>query len=205
MLVWIDFTCPFCYIATKRLFSVLEDNNLDPKLEIKSFLINPNLKGKQDYINNLMVKYNISRDSAKNLTDNVVKLALEDNIELNFEKINEVNTKNAHKLIKFFEKDKGYRALILKIFEEYFIGYKNINSIEVLDNILKDLNMDTTKVKDIVDKIDDAEIEKDIYQASTFKISNTPTILLRNGKKYVGSRNYDEYLNIIKEDIELEG
>ena len=43
-----------------------------------------------------------------------------------------------------------------------------------------------------------------MYQASTFKVNSTPTIVLRNGKKYVGSRSNKSYLEIIEEDKSLE-
>lgn len=204
MLMWIDFTCPFSFISIKRIFSLIEENNLELNLELKAFLMNPNIKGRQNYLENLKTKYNISEKSAKDLTYNVEKLAGEENLNLDFAKLNEVNTKNAHKIVKYFEKDEKYKDLIIKIFEEYFLNHKNINSIAVLEDILENLNLDSKKVKYIVEEVDDKEIEKDMYQASTFKIENTPTILLHNGKKYIGSRTKEEFLNIINYNLKME-
>ena len=89
MFIWIDFTCPFCYIAMKRLIPLVKDSNLNIDLEIKSFLLNPDLKRKEDYIKNLSTKYNIPYLKAENMTLEVINLAREDNI--NFTKSKFIN------------------------------------------------------------------------------------------------------------------
>lgn len=205
MLLWIDFTCPFCYIGMKRLFSVIEDNNLNPKLEIQSFLLNPDLKGKQDYIKSLSEKYNVSYEKATDMVLGVVNLALEDDIKLDFNDLRLVSSTNAHILAKYYENDEKYYDLIIKIFEKYFMEKKNINNINILEEIVSELGLSEVNIKEIL--VDDKfinEINADMYQASTFKVSSTPTIVLRNGKKYVGSRSSESYLKILDEDKGLE-
>lgn len=205
MLLWIDFTCPFCYIGMKRLFSVIEENNLNPKLEIQSFLLNPDLKGKQDYIKTLSEKYNVPYETGRDMVRGVENLALEDNIKLDFEDLRAVSSTNAHILAKYYENNEKYYDLIIKIFEKYFLEKKNISNINVLEEIVNELKINEIPIKEILEdgKFID-EINADMYQASTFKVNSTPTIVLRNGKKYVGSRSNKSYLEIIEEDKSLE-
>lgn len=205
MLLWIDFTCPFCYIGMKRLFSVIEENNLNPKLEIQSFLLNPDLKGKQDYIKTLSEKYNVPYETGRDMVRGVENLALEDDIKLDFVDLRAVNSTNAHILAKYYENNEKYYDLIIKIFEKYFLEKKNISNINVLEEIVDELKILEIPIKEILEdsKFID-EINGDMYQASTFKVNSTPTIVLRNGKKYVGSRSNKSYLDIIEEDKSLE-
>lgn len=204
MLIWIDFTCPFSYLGIKKLFSIVEENNLNLNLEIKSYLLNPKLKGKQDYIKNLSEKYNIPYNKAENMAYEATKMALEDDIELDFKNLRMVNSANAHKLIKHFENNEKYHDLIIKIFEKYFLEQRNISNINVLEEILAELNIDNSSVKEIIENNKYLEeINKDMYQASTFKINGTPTILLRNGKKFIGSRTKEQYIDIIEQSLEM--
>ncbi|WP_099203549.1 DsbA family oxidoreductase [Miniphocaeibacter massiliensis] len=205
MLIWIDFTCPFCYVGMNRLLPLLKETNAKFDVEIKSFLLNPNTKGVHDYIKSLSEKYNVSYDKAENMTYGAVNLALEDDIKLDFKKLREVNTVNAHKLIKHFSQSEKLHDLVLKIYETYFLGYKNINNLNILEDILKELELDSSNLKEILEdsKYLD-EINKDMYQASTFKITSVPSIVLENGKKYIGSRSKSDYLKIIMEAIQVE-
>ncbi|QQK07379.1 DsbA family oxidoreductase [Miniphocaeibacter halophilus] len=204
MLIWIDFTCPFSYLGIKKLFSIIEENNYNLNLEIKSFLLNPDLKGKQDYIKSLSEKYNIPYSKAENMAYGATKMASEDNIKLDFKNLRMVSSTNAHKLIKHFENNEKYHSLIIKIFEKYFLEQKNISNINVLEDILAELNIDNSSVKEITENNKYLEeINKDMYQASTFKINSTPTILLRNGKKFIGSRTKEQYIDIIKQSLEM--
>ncbi|HHX69862.1 MAG: DsbA family protein [Miniphocaeibacter sp.] len=204
MLIWIDFTCPFSYLGIKKLFSIIKDNNYNIDLEIKSLLLNPQLKGKQDYIKSLSEKYNIPYSKAENMAYGATKMALEDNIKLDFKNLRMVSSTNAHKLIKYFENNEIYYDLIVSIFEKYFLEQKNISNINVLEEILTELNLSNFSVKDIIENNKYLEeINKDMYQASTFKINSTPTILLRNGKKFIGSRTEEQYIDIIKQSLEM--
>ena len=205
MIVWSDFTCPFCYIGMNRLLPLLKETNLDLEVEIKSFLLNPNAKGGTDYIKGLSEKYNVSYDKAVNMTYGVVNLALEDDIELDFTKLKEVNTINPHKVVKHFADSEKLHDLIITIFEKYFLEYKNIGNLNVLEDILNELELDSSNLKEILEdeKYMD-EINKDIYQASTFKVSSIPTTVLKNGKKFTGSRTKSDYLKMLIEAIEVE-
>ena len=84
------------------------------------------------------------------------------------------------------------------------IEYKNINNLNVLEDILKELNLEYSTLKEILDetKYND-EINKDMYQASTFNIKSVPSIVLRNGKTYMGSRTKEGYEKIIAEAKEI--
>ncbi len=204
MLIWIDFTCPFCYVGMKRLLPLLEEQNKDLGVEIKSYLLNPDLKGVNDYIKSLSEKYGVSYEKAENMTLGATNLAAEDDIKLDFKKLREVNTVNAHKVIKYFSDNDKLYDLVLKIYDKYFLEYKNINNLNVLEDILKELNLEYSNLKEILDetKYND-EINKDMYQASTFNIKSVPSIVLRNGKTYVGSRTKEGYEEIIAEAKEI--
>ncbi|MDL2310893.1 DsbA family protein [Peptostreptococcaceae bacterium OttesenSCG-928-C18] len=205
MLVWIDFTCPFCYVGMNRLLPLLKETNLDLKVEIKSFLLHPDVKNGTGYIKNLSEKYNISYEKAENMTYGVINLAKEDDIELDFTKLKELNTLNVHKVVKHFSDSEKLYDLILKIFEKYFLEYKNISNLNVLEDILNELDLDSSNLKEILkDEQYTEKINQDIYQASTFKIESVPVIVLRNGKKYTGSRTKSDYLKIFMEAIGIE-
>lgn|SRR5699024_2586539 len=148
--VWMDFTCPFCYIGKRKLDIALEKFQYEDfvKIECKSYELAPNAANQtNEKIHSvLMNKYGLTVDRAKEMMSRVERQAEEVGILMNVDDLEHVNTLNAHRLVKYAEKQGRDDELINLLFESYFTKNDNIADREVLIAIAKEANLDEQEV-----------------------------------------------------------
>ena len=160
-----DFNCPYSYIGLKRLKKAVNDLKLNVEWEMKSFELEPNLKGKKSLS---------EIEELKKIADN-------DGLNIDFEDVEITSSRNAHRLVKYaVTKDlKIAQDLVEKIFYNNFVKNENISSEEILTKIAVSCNLDENEVKRIL-KSDSYEIEVylDFEEAISNGITATPCYIL---------------------------
>ena len=196
MKVWMDFTCPFCLIGLKRMKEALKDSKLE-SFKLSAFRLSPKLKENVNYIESLSKKYNVNMEKAMQMTMGPTNTLKSEGLDVDFLKIDELNTTKAHMLLKNFENDEKYLDLAYEIFTTYFVEAKNINDEKVLQEVLNklDLNGDVESILK-----NDILLEKVLEDSETAKsegINLIPTIVLSSGEKIEGSQSTENYLEIM--------
>ena len=196
MKVWMDFTCPFCLIGLKRMKEALKDSKLE-SFKLSAFRLSPELKENVNYIESLSKKYNVNMEKAMQMTMGPTNTLKSEGLDVDFLKIDELNTTKAHMLLKNFENDEKYLDLAYEIFTTYFVEAKNINDEKVLQEVLNklDLNGDVESILK-----NDILLEKVLEDSETAKsegINLIPTIVLSSGEKIEGSQSTENYLEIM--------
>lgn len=196
MKVWMDFTCPFCLIGFKRMKEALKDSKLE-SFKLSAFRLSPKLKENVNYIESLSKKYNVNMEKAMQMTMGPTNTLKSEGLDVDFSKIEELNTTKAHMLLKNFENDEKYLDLAYEIFTAYFVEAKNINDEKVLQEVLNklDLNGDVENILK-----DDTLLEKVLEDSKIAKsegINLIPTIVLSSGEKIEGSQSTENYLEIM--------
>lgn len=196
MKVWMDFTCPFCLIGLKRMKEALKDSKLE-SFKLSAFRLSPELKENVNYMESLSKKYNVSMEKAMQMTMGPTNTLKGEGLDVDFSKIEELNTTKAHMLLKNFENDEKYLDLAYEIFTAYFVEAKNINDEKVLQEVLNklDLNGDVENILK-----DDTLLEKVLEDSKIAKsegINLIPTIVLSSGEKIEGSQSTENYLEIM--------
>ncbi len=160
-----DFNCPYSYIGLKRLKKAVNDLKLNVEWEMRSFELEPNLKGKKSLSE----------------IEELKKIANNDGLNINFEDVEITSSRNAHRLVKYaVTKDlKIAQDLVEKIFYNNFVKNENISSEEILTKIAVSCNLDENEVKRIL-KSDSYEIEVylDFEEAISNGITATPCYIL---------------------------
>lgn len=200
MKVWMDFTCPFCLIGLKRMKEALKDSKLE-SFKLSAFRLSPELKENVNYMESLSKKYNVSMEKAMQMTMGPTNTLKDEGLDVDFSKIDELNTTKAHMLLKNFENDEKYLDLSYEIFTTYFVEAKNINDEKVLQEVLNKLKLDGD-VKSILN--DDELLNKvlnDTKLAKSEGINLIPTIVLNSGEKVEGSQSTENYLEIMNSEI----
>lgn len=200
MKVWMDFTCPFCLIGLKRMKEALEDSKLE-SFKLSAFRLSPELKDNVNYVENLSKKYNVSMEKALQMTMGPTNTLKSEGLDVDFSKIDELNTTKAHMLLKNFENDKKYIDLAYEIFTAYFVEAKNINDEKVLQEVLNKLEL-KGDVENILN--DDALLEKVLKDSEIAKsegINLIPTIVLSSGEKIEGSQSKENYVEIMNSEV----
>ena len=200
MKVWMDFTCPFCLIGLKRMKEALKDSKLE-SFKLSAFRLSPELKENVNYIESLSKKYNVNMEKAMQMTMGPTNTLKSEGLDVDFLKIDELNTTKAHMLLKNFENDEKYLDLAYEIFTTYFVEAKNINDEKVLQEVLNklDLNGDVESILK-----NDILLEKVLEDSETAKsegINLIPTIVLSSGEKIEGSQSTENYLEIMNFEV----
>lgn len=200
MKVWMDFTCPFCLIGLKRMKEALKDSKLE-SFTLSSFRLSPELKDNVNYVENLSKKYNVSMEKAMQMTMGPTNTLKSEGLDVDFSKIDELNTTKAHMLLKNFENDEKYLDLAYEIFTTYFVEAKNINDEKVLQDILNKLKLDGHVENILNDNTLLRKVEEDRKIANAEGINLIPTIVLSSGEKIEGSQSTENYIEIMNGEV----
>lgn len=205
--VFSDIACPYCYIGLKRLTDVITEFYPDELIEIehKPFQLNPNLPKIEEskYSDYLMKSYGISEEEVKQMLDNMIRYAKDDNLDFNVMDIKNVNTFDAHRLIMYAEnRDKGLEAT-KKLMEAYFTLGKNIADYNVLSDIGEMISLNKEKVLNMLESQDmESELNAELVTARYSGVSSVPYFIFDDFYSLRGAQPKDVFKEIIKDTLE---
>ena len=177
--IWSDVMCPFCYIGKRRFEKSLENTSLKDKIDVewKSFQLNPGMQTDTSInINEYLAQHKgMPLEQAKALNAQVTQMAKGEGLEYNFDKSVVANSFKAHVLTHFakqFGKQDEVEGLL---FQSYFTEGKNIDDIEVVKDIAKQVGLDDVAYqKVVVDGSLDHEVKMDINEARQIGVQGVP-------------------------------
>lgn len=173
-----DFNCPYSYIGLNRITNACDDLNLDVEWEMKSFELEPKLTNNPtSSIDRYAIRNKISINDAEREIKEIEKIAHDEGLNINYRNIQLTSSKNAHRLVKFTERNypKVTQELILKIFESNFIRNENISDIAVLTKIAISCGLNENKIEEFLKKETySIEVNLDMDEAISNGISTTP-------------------------------
>lgn len=201
--IWSDVVCPFCYIGKRRIENALSkfEHKEDIELVWHSYQLYPEMKTQPD---KTLYEYMAERDEitvedVKLEYDFIDEMAKEVGLDYHLDKALLVNTKNAHLLIQMAKKEgKDSKAEEL-LFQAYFIENKNIDDLDTLEKIAKNIGIDKSNFKKIISSdIFSEEFEKDIYQSKQIGVRGVPFFLMNNELSINGAQEEQVFLNAIE-------
>jgi predicted DsbA family dithiol-disulfide isomerase len=181
--IWSDVMCPFCYIGKRHLekaLAVLPFKN-EIEVEWKSYQLNPEYhnttnENLYDYLGRAK---GISVQQAKQLTTNVVEMAKNAGLELDFDKSIPANSFDAHRLIHF-AKSKGLQDEAEEaLFHSHFNEGKDIGKVDVLVSIAEGIGLNKNEVEGVLQTDEFTEqVRYDIYESQQFGVRGVPYFIL---------------------------
>lgn len=177
--IWSDVMCPFCYIGKRRFEKSLENTSLKDKIDIewKSFQLNPGMQTDTSInINEYLAQHKgMPLEQAKALNAQVTQMAKEEGLVYNFDKSVVANSFNAHVLTHFAKQFGRQDEVEELLFQSYFTEGKNIDDIELLKDIAKQVGLDAVAYqKVVVDGSLDDEVKMDIHEARQIGVQGVP-------------------------------
>jgi len=181
--IWSDVVCPFCYIGKRKLEKALDKFPLKDQVEIewKSFQLNPEEKTNPSIntLEHLAQSKGWSMDQTKEITSNVVEMAKEHGLEFDFEKAKVANTKNAHRLIHFAEKQGKGGEMKERLLKAYFSDGENVDDPNTLIKLGAEIGLNESEIKSMLasNQFDDA-VDQDIYESRLIGVRGVPFFVL---------------------------
>ncbi len=189
--IWADYSCPFCYIGKTVLQKAIDELGLeDVEIEYKAFLLDPNapMTNSESTEEALARKYRVSRLEAKQMVDGVVQRAKSVGLHYRYDLIQATNTKAAHRLLKL-AKDEHKKAMNEALYHAYFIEGKNLSNPEDLAQIALKFGVEQAEVQALFNSnMAQNELENDLKEAQTLRISGVPFFLFEDGTSIKGAQ-----------------
>lgn len=206
--IWSDIACPFCYIGKKRFEKALEMFEHKDEVEVvfKSYILDPNAP-KETHLSalqELAMSKGISVEKAKKLYEQVVNMAKEEGLEYNLDEMKATSTIDAHRLIQWAKTFGKEQALVDKLYEAYFIKGLNVADSKTLLDIVNQLDMDTNRVKEILDSDEFRnEVEFDFSETDELGVEVVPTFIFNRKKGISGAQQVDFILKMLNDSYKL--
>ena len=165
IMYWSDFNCPYSYIGLNRLTQAADELDLEFEWEMKAFELEPMAGNKptQPMIMRHAVKFGLTPEDAEAEIEEIEKIGAEEGLNINYKGVNLTSSYNAHRLVKFAQKENPEvsQELIFKIYEANYGENEIIADIDVLAKIAASCGFDESEVKKML-LSDSYEIEVDI-------------------------------------------
>ncbi|MFJ7669131.1 DsbA family protein [Lysinibacillus sp. NPDC097195] len=203
--VFSDFSCPFCYIGKKELERAITEAGYTDQVEIefKAFQIDPDASKEvgQSYYEYVMAHRNVTIEQAEHMTAGIMERAKEVGLAYDFTKMKKVHTEKAHRLAKWtkqFGKEAAYTEALMAA---YFKEGKDLNDEAVLLAVIKKLNLDVVKAKEVLgdSKAFIEELEKDRYDAQQLGVQSVPFFVFNNRYGIKGAEPNEVFVRTLHE------
>ncbi len=181
--IWSDVMCPFCYIGKRHLEKALAELPFGKAIAIdwKSYQLNPDYKNVdgENLYQYLSTNKGISIEQAQQMTQQVVSMATEAGLDIDFERSIPANSFNAHRLIHFAA-SKGKQDLAEEyLFKAHFTDGKDIDNIDVLLEIAAGLDLDQAEAKEVMDgNAFEEEVRYDVYESQQLGVRGVPFFVM---------------------------
>ncbi|MED4015617.1 DsbA family oxidoreductase [Sutcliffiella cohnii] len=152
--VWSDYVCPFCYIGKRRLEQALQTFPQKDKVEVtfKSFELQPHLPSDPNVSVHEMLakKMGATIEQAKSMNEQVIQSAASVGLAYNFDSMKQVNTLDAHRLVKFAEQRGKAAELTERLLSAHFIESQFLGANETLISLAEEVGLDRDEVQQVL-------------------------------------------------------
>ena len=204
--IWSDVTCTHCYTAKRKFERALSQFKDRDKIEViwRSFELAPGLKTDPNKFlpEFLQELQGISLKQAQDMIDHVTDSVKEVGLEYNLNKAIPANSFNAHRL-SHFAKVRGLQdKMEERLFNAYFIEGKNIDDIPTLVELAKEIGLNVSEVKNILETTKYADqVNQDLAEAKQIGIASVPKYIFNTNTKVSGAQDSTVYLEILEKEF----
>lgn len=177
--IWSDVMCPFCYIGKRHFEQAMGDLPFANEIEVewKSFQLNPEYHNTvhEDLYSYLARAKQMSVEQAKQMTGQVVAMAKNAGIELNFDRNIPANSFKAHQLTHLAKSKNLQDKAEEELFHSHFIEGKDIAQKETLISIGEKIGLTKAEINDVFENDTFAEqVRYDVYESQQLGIRGVP-------------------------------
>ena len=187
--VWSDIACPWCYIGKRRLEAALHrfPHARDVVTAWHAFELDPSAPAVREtqpsYATRLARKYGTSVPRAQGMIDRMVRIAADEGLPFDFERIRPGNTFNAHRLLHLA----GLRGVQDRLKERLLRGYLSegepIGEDAALLRLATEAGLDPDEVSSVLaSDLYAAEVRTDESEAHALGVDGVPFFVI--GKRY---------------------
>ena len=177
--IWSDVMCPFCYIGKRHFEKAIDKLPFKDKIEVewKSFQLNPTYRNtdNEGLYTYLSRSKGMSIDDAKRMTQQVVGMAANVGLALDFDRNIPANSFDAHRLLHFAKSENKQDEAEEALFYAHFIAGKDTAKLEVLSEIANEIGLNAEEVDAVLEGNEFAEdVISDVEESKQLGIRGVP-------------------------------
>ncbi len=202
--IWFDFICPFSYLGKIRFEKALKKfkHNKDIVVNYHNYCIAPYIDRCLDMNAHEYLAYHkdIPYEKAKAINDNLTRVFKAEGINVNFEKLVPTSSKRAHQILKLISDPDAVSAYIDHIFKAHFEDGKDIDNIEVLMKIGKNVGLEESDIMAVyqTDMYLHA-IQTDYEDSKALGLSGVPAFVVNRSYYLLGGQPLDAFEEMLED------
>ena len=207
--IWSDFSCPFCFIGKRRLEKALEDfpRKNAVTIKFKSYELDPQAKhipGK-NYAALLAGKYGMSLQKAKEMIEQVKQQAKEVGLTYDMDNLQNTNTFDAHRLVKFAEKKGKGKEMAERLFHAFFTEAKLISDHHTLEELAHEVGLNRREVLDTLASCKHSKyVREEEELAREIGVQGVPFFVFNEKYAVSGAQPSQVFLDVLQQVWERE-
>ena len=202
--LWFDFVCPYCFLGKKNLELALEKfaHKDEVTIDYRSYQLRPDAEKNTgiNIIENLMKKYNITKDEAIKNCESVAERLRSVGLDYKYENQTATNTFDTFMVYHVAKENNLSSKYIDKIMNAYFIEGNDIGDIEYLLKVSEELGLDKNRVLEAINTREFEDVcEKEKQTAKNKGLSVVPFFLINDEFIISGSNSPEIILNTLRD------
>lgn len=201
--IWSDVRCPFCYIGKHHFEAALDEFEHKEKVQINwhSFQLDPNLETQPELstMDYFVRTKNVSEEQAREMFQNVEKMAAEAGLEMDPNSSVVANSFKAHLLIQLAKEKGRANELEEELFKAHFSEAKNIDDKETLLEIAVAAGLEKEAAEQALDSDDLAyAVKQDEMLAQQIGVRGVPFFVFENKYGVSGAQPSATFLEVLE-------
>lgn len=187
--IWVDFVCPFSYIATSRIETAAERAAVPVELTYHSFQLMPDLPEEYEASNAEFFRdfRGVPPEELAHKSQPLIQMTADAGLPYSLPDIQQANTLKAHQLLHYAKTQGRQIDAAAAIFRAHFAEGKSIGRLDVLLTIAKDLGLDPAEAeRALASGRHRADVRADISRAGRLGIRVVPFLLFQNSTVLTG-------------------
>lgn len=205
--IWSDIMCPFCYIGKRKFEAALAHYKHKDNIEIiwKSYQLAPDLKTQPDKnIHQFLAEHKgFSEEEAQKMNLQVAQMAAGEGLRFNYDGMVVANSFKAHQFAHFAKAHKKQNEAEEVLFRSHFTDGKNIDDIDTLVNLGKELKLDTEALRTALENNDFADaVKNDLREAMEIGVRGVPFFVFNRKYAVSGAQTPTVFTQTIEKSFE---
>ena len=197
--IWSDIACPFCYMGKRKFDRALVQfsGKEDVQIEWKTFLLDPELKTDPSvsifqYLSEIK---GFPEEQAQQMMSQIMESGRAIGLDYHFDKVVLANTTKAHQLLHEARIQGFQHELEERLFEAYFVEGKNIDDVNMLIDLAREVGLDTSALDvKILSGHYTTDMEADINLGQRFGIGGVPFFVFDRKYALSGAQEVESFL-----------
>lgn len=202
--IFSDYACPFCYIGKRYLEQALQDFPQRDEVEVifRSYELYPHASDKVTNTTQGRIeqKYRKTPDEALAMIRHIEEKAAATGLTMNYEKVQNTNTFNAHRLTHFAEAHGKGKAMTEQLFKAYFTYNLPLADSQVLLDLAQEVGLSRQATAEMLASQAFAdEVQADLAKAKVIGVRAVPFFVINDRFIVEGSQPPAQFLALLNQ------